>query len=189
MPMDNSLNVSELLKRLGVVGDSLASAPLLEEMRLAINLADFSDLVPPMGVPIAGADILSTAAGANHNQWNLQCMSPGGLTVFNIHSQSSAILNVWISDTNPFVVPTLVPHADLTFQNPAESIFNVYLPALPVAPPGHFGLKGAVNTMLLNGNWVGPGQFFNVESESNGQSQQLCSIMWKEYPAMLNPRG
>jgi len=187
MPMNNALNVSELLKRLGVVGDSLGSAPILEELRLVINLADLTDLVPPLATPVAGSHHTVTSGVGTFNQFTLDCRSPGGLTVQRIGTNSGTDWDSWVSDTDPFLATVARPTANLSFGQPAVSIFGSSAPAAKVAPAETIRLRGFILDELLSpDNWVGPGQFFNIEAVSSNVGQRI-SIMWKEFPAALNP--
>lgn len=189
MPMNNSLNVSELLKRLGVVGDSQGSASILDSMRLVINLADFSDLVPPLRVPVGGATSLVSSGVGTFNGWTLACRSPGGLQVLDMHTnQGTTLYHVWQTDTDPFAHNmVLIQTIDFVFEQTAQAELLEAVPGAAVAPPGTL-LVRAEKMDLLNGvGWVGPGQFFNIESRTSNVPQQMLSITWKEFPAMINP--
>ena len=191
MPMQNTLNVSELLKRLGVVGDSQGSADLLDQIRLGITIADLSALVPPVAVPTAAASGFLITAPNNVAGTNIRCLSPGGLNVTYLQTDNvAARYNVWVSDTNPFATaPAVVPHANFTFGQPAESVWTLYAFAPPQAPADAVRVESNVEDLgrfLPPGNWVGPGQFFNVESADFAVNSNVL-IAWQEYPAMLNP--
>lgn len=189
MPMKNNLNISELLKRLGVVGDSLASAPLLDEMRLVINLADLTDLVPPIGVPIGGASIANSSGGGEFNKWVLHCKSVGGLRINWTGNQDSAdAYRFWVSEVDDFVGSVVVPHANFSFAGPAVSEFANAPPAPAVAPLASMIARGpSMGPVWREGNWIGPGQFFHIESQQSVQTDEVLSVMWREYPAGLNP--
>lgn len=189
MPMDNSLNVSELLKRLGVVGDSKASAPILDELRLTVNLADLSDLVPPLGVAIGGGSIAATSPVGGFNKWTLHCRSPGGLRVNWVGNQVNAdAYRFWVTDADPFVGSIAVAHANFSFENPAVSEFMSAPAAASVSPVASLISRGAdIGGPFVLGNWIGPSQFFNVEAQQANQADEVVSIMWREYPAALNP--
>jgi len=188
MPIDNSLNVSELFRRLGAKGDSLGSAPLLESLRLNLQIGDLSDLVPPVGVPLGGAAIFSTSAVATMNKWTLQCRSPGGLTVRKLASETTAALDVWISAANPFGGIVLSAVHNFSFRQPALSLFSSHTPAAKVAPANTFRIQGPQQPSIASDfdNWVGPGEFLNIEAEG-ANNTQVIAITWKEYPAALNP--
>lgn len=189
MPMDNSLNVSELLKRLGVVGDSKASAPILDELRLTVSLADLSDLVPPLGVAIGGGSIPVTSGVGTFNKWTLHSRSAGGLRVNFVGNEVNAdAYRFWVTDADPFVGSVVTAHANFSFENPAISEFMAAPAAASVSPLGSFIARGAIMSAPFQlGNWIGPGQFFNVEAQQANQAAEVVSIMWREYPAALNP--
>jgi len=189
MPMDNTLNVSELLKRLGVSGDSMGSAPLLDSMRLGITLADLSDLVPPVATPSAAASNGQNSGIGTFNQWTLRAGAGGGLRVTGLQSDSAGqTFRVWLSAADPFGNSAAVAHADLTFQNPAQSVFFANTPPEAAQfPLAHtFVLNPDLDTCIRRGNWVGPGQFFNIEATIANVFQRIA-ISWTEYPAFLNP--
>jgi len=194
MSMDNTLNVSELLKRLGVVGDSVGSAPLLDQLRLVINIADLSSLVPPVSGPVAAAYASEASGVGKVNKWNLRCGAPGGMRVTSLASDTSGNdYNVWITDDQPFIeAPTIIANADFAFGQVAESIFVNYEGGVAVVPANSLELPDGTITapilsaMLPTDNWVGPGQFFNIESRLT-QTTSTIYITWKEYPAMINP--
>lgn len=189
MPIENSLNVSELLKRLGVKGDSVGSAPLLEALRLNLTIADLSDLVAPVGVPFGAADIVATSGAGVANQWALRCASPGGLSVRTLRSITSGTYRVWITDTSPFAAAatTSVAH-NFAFGQACLSRFENFPAGVFVRPLNSW--EFSFDTVPFIGqvldNWVGPGQFFNIESQTN-QSTQEIAITWKEFPAGINP--
>jgi len=191
MPMENNLNVSELLKRIGVVGNSQASAALLDQLRLSINIANLDHLVPPVGVPVASAQDDNVSGVAVANGWALQCRSAGGLTVLGVIDNNSNTNQYyrWVTDTNPFAASAPSPHANFTFGQPAVSVFLVSTPGPIVAPiPAVDQVFGQqASTHPLNGEiWVGPGQFFNVQARQLNVFNSI-NLIWKEYPAGLNP--
>lgn len=187
MGLNNSLNVSELLKRLGVKGDSLGSAPLLESLRLTLNIGDLSDLVPPVGVPIAGAEISATSGVGTFNKWSLEVRSPGGLKVTRLEVPAGDF-DIFITDTIPFGARVNSVAHNFAFGQTASSLFGSYVVAAKVAPLFSFRFGGAFPSILARGfdNWVGPGQFFNIEATGSNANQSM-RIMWTEYPAGLNP--
>ena len=189
MTMNNSLNVSELLKRLGVVGDSLGSAPLLEAMRLSINLADLSDLVPPIAVPVGGAFNQALSLLTQFNKWTLHSRAPGGLKVVWFGNEDSGDqYKFWVTEVDPFIGSVGVPGANFSFGQDAVSVFFNAPAGVAVAPPGAILARGGnVAFPFMEGNWIGPGQFFNIEAQQDNQASEVASIMWKEYPGMLNP--
>lgn len=185
MPLDNSLNVSELFRRLGIKGDSLGSAPLLESLRLSLVIGDLSQLVPPLLGPLGGASMVSTSGVGTNNQWALECRAPGGLRVLQLYANVVSNFSIFITDANPFGAIAASAAEDFSFGQAVQSIFSRHVPAAGVAP---------ANTLAIHGNdprfdfenWVGPGQFFNVEAQSQNLVQRV-SIFWKEYPAGINP--
>jgi len=187
MTIANSLNVSELLKRMGVSGDSLGSAPLLDALRLTVNLADFKDLIPPLAVPMAGVHHSAGSGVATFNKWTLNARSPGGLRVNEIMSNSAAAIRMWISATDPFVGSVAVATAQMVFGQTARSVFFNAPAAAAVAPAGHYVLRSFPAGRLLDGMWVGPGEFFNLEGDTDNIGSQLVTLSWTEYPAALNP--
>jgi len=191
MPMNNSLNVSELLKRLGVVGDSQGSAALLDQLRLSINIANLDHLVPPVGVPVAAGFNQVTAAVGDANGWSVQCQSAGGMTILGQADQNNPANQyfMWVTDASPWVASTILGHADFTFQQPAVSLFHRKDPGVAVFPDPNVNLMRSefMSTSPMNGQvWAGPGQFFNVEARQTGVFNNM-SIMWKEYPGAINP--
>lgn len=187
MPLDNTLNVSELLRRLGVKGDSQGSASLLEALRMNLIIGDFSDLVPPLGGPIGGSSVFGVSGIGTVNKWTLQCRSPGGLTVTKLFTVATSTFSVWITDANPFVGPVLEVTNDYSFGQLARSALFSHPPAAAVQPANLVVLaEGLLSDGLDSKNWLGPGQFFNVESNF-ANATELLSIMWREYPGALNP--
>lgn len=188
MGLDNSLNLSELFKRLGLKGDSLGSAPLLESLRLTLAIGDLSDLIPPVGVPFAGAAIQNTSGVGTVNKWSLACRSPGGLTVQTLSANDSGDYNLWVSQADAFAAPGAVAAHDFAFGQSVLSIFRNHAPLAAVTPPNTFRMQAALNSQLPNEflSWVGPAEFFNIEASSQNVSQTMA-ISWKEYPAALNP--
>lgn len=190
MPMDNSLNVSELLKRIGVVGDSLGSAPLLEEMRPVVQVADLSDLVAPYAVPRAGAGEISTAGAGNFNKWALHCRSPGGALIEQLGSNGARAFHIWISDANAFVAGSAVTSkADITGGQPTLSDFILGTPSPQDRPAGAFyrARFGDDSGSLYINSYIRPGQFFNIESGTSNETSQIFSLIWKEFPGAISP--
>ncbi len=187
MGIDNTLNISELLRRIGVKGDSLGSAPLLESLRLTLNIGDLSDLVPPIGVPMGGAAAPSTSGVGTVNKWSLESRSPGGLRVTRIEVAASDF-NVWITPTNALGAVADFTRHSFSFGQVPLSQFNRHIVAAAVAPVRVFAFGGAFPSILTRGfdNWVGPGEFFNIEARAQNNTQEM-RIMWTEYPAGLNP--
>jgi len=189
MPMDNALNISELLKRLGVVGDSKASAPLLEGLQMGVHLADFSQLVAPLSGPITGSFRTQSSAFGLFNAWSLASHAVGGLIVHECQTNSNAIFSIWVSDTDPFpAAAPIEPNGQFAFGQVGVSQFRstsgVFLPE-----PGKITTRGANIALIIRGaNWIGPGQFFNIQSTRSNQNNEHMSIVWREYPAALNPR-
>jgi len=190
MPLDNSLNVSELLRRLGVKGDSKGSAPLLESLRLNLMIGDLSDLVPPVGVPFGAAALGALSGAATFNQWNLHCRAPGGLTLRSLATNNSTdFFHMWVSDTDPFGAVSATAADNFSFSQPVQSIFQAHLAGAAVVPLGSFLFHGVNLPIFGSGNfdtWIGPGEFLNIEAE-NPNNLEIMSISWKEYPAALNP--
>ncbi len=187
MPLNNSLNTAEMLRRLGVKGDSQGSMALLESLRLNLIVGDLSDLVPPVGVPIAGATLGSVSGVATFNKWALQCRSPGGLTVLVLNADTGNIFDIWVEDANPFGGVVVAEVADFSFGQTALSLFSTHVPAAKVAPAATYRIHGTQTAIPTNfESWIGPGEFLNVESGSSNVVEAI-SILWKEYPGALNP--
>lgn len=187
MPLDNTLNVSELLRRLGVKGDSLGSASLLEALRLNLIIGDLSDLVPPLGVPMGGASINSTSGVATFNKWQLECRSPGGLTVRTLRASQVGSWNVFVTAANPFGATVATAANDFAFGQAVRSIYTTHTPAAQVAPANSFQFSNLTPSLGIEfDNWIGPGEFFNIESRTANIFGSIA-ISWKEYPAALNP--
>lgn len=188
MPLDNSLNVSELLRRLGVKGDSLGSAPLLESLRLSLQIGDLSDLVPPVGVPLGGAAISGTAGVGTNNRWSLECRSPGGLMVTSLDAGTGGGFRVNKTANNVLGAVASTAAFDFAFGQEVQSIFRNHIPGVLVLAGNSFRIQGIATNALSDNflNWVGPGEFFNIESVSQNLTE-VISISWKEYPAGINP--
>lgn len=189
MPLDNSLNVAELLRRLGIKGDSLGSMPLLESLRLTLSIGDFSQLMSPLAGPIGGADIASVSAAGTMNKWSLQCQAVGGLKVSSLKFSNNLFYDVWITGVNPFGAITGGPIVhDYSFGRFAQSSFTSHTPAAKVAPVGVVRVQPWILSVLISDfpNWVGPGEFLNIENTTNNNSANVA-IMWQEYTAGLNP--
>lgn len=192
MPMVNSLNVSELLKRLGVVGDSQGSASLLDALRMTVQIADLTDLVPPLRSPMAAVDDGTFSGVGTSNGWTLQCNSPGGLTVMKMAVDAGTGWRIWITDVDPFVGSVIVPRkVELVFGQATLSEFFDHAAAAAVAPANSLRVNptaaNSTNHLWSPGNWVGPGQFFNIESTRTNISNEFMSISWREYPGAINP--
>lgn len=188
MPIDNTLNISELMRRIGAKGDSLGSAPLLESLRLSLLIGDLSELVPPVAGPYGHAAILAPISGiGNVNSWTLECRAPGGLSVQIMNGSGNNNYHCFVTDANPFGAVVTTGGGNFSFGQVALSIFSNRVPALAVAPVGVFTFGGFDPKVDSNfANWIGPGQFFNVETQ-NQNASQLLSILWKEYTGALNP--
>jgi len=187
MGLQNTLNVSEVLRRLGVKGDSLGSAPLLESLRLSVNIADLADLLPPLAVPIGGAAITSGSGIGLVNSWSINSSSPGGLTVERVEV-AAGNYTAFITDLSPFLAVATTAANDFAFGQNVRSRFRSHVAAAAVAPANTFSFGGAFPSILVRGfdNWAGPGQFFNIE-EIGQNSTRTMSITWREYPAALSP--
>lgn len=187
MPLDNSLNISELLRRIGVKGDSLGSAPLLESLRLSLLIGDLSDLVPPVAVPLGAASISSTSGIGTFTTFTLAARSPGGLMVTRLEVAVGSF-DIFVTDANPFGATSQVAAHDFAFGQFVQSQFESHIPAAKVSPPFSFFFGGAFPSILVRGfdNWIGPGQFFNIEARGSNTTNEIA-ITWKEYPAALNP--
>jgi len=190
MPMDNTLNVSELLKRLGVVGDSQASASLLDQIRMVMNIADLSRLVPPLVGPIAAGSVTSTSDPITICKFNLNARSQGGLQLISIISSTDLPLVknyfIWITDVNPFGALTPGPFENLSFGQVAESVLSVAPIGANVAPASAVLTTGRYLHLFGQNIWLGPGQFLNVESETMDTEEKL-TFTWAEYTGGLNP--
>jgi len=187
MGLDNTLNVSELLRRLGVKGDSLGSAPVLESLRLSLSIADLSYLVPPLGVPIGWAGVTLTSGVATFNKWSLRVQSPGGAKVLSLGALVNNRFNIFVTDLSPFGAPTVDAGHNFSFGQAVVSSFSGFAPAALAAPLDVFEITGARMPMGPElDNWIGPGQFFNIESRTVNTTEKL-NIVWKEYPGALNP--
>jgi len=190
MPLDNTLNVSELLRRLGVKGDSLGSASLLEALRLNIMIADMSQLVPPMVGAMGGAALQISSGVGNFNNWSLLCRAPGGLRVTTIRSTTNRAFDL-------FVGPTLLFDAVVTNQigfsyasgQITQSAFRTHTPTVAKNLPNNtleMGQNQRPNFGIMFDNYVGPGEFFMIESEGTNSSEEIV-ISWTEYPGAISP--
>ncbi len=187
MPLDNSLNVSELLRRLGVKGDSLGSAPLLESLRLNLMIADLSQLVPPLRGPIGGATIAQNAGAGFFNQWTLECRAPGGLEVQTLQTVTNGSFALFITPARVTGAAIQTAQHNYSFGQAVDSIFTTAVTAARVAPTFAFQLRlGQPSYGTFFQNWVGPGEFFNIEANVTNTTETIM-ISWKEYPAALNP--
>ena len=189
MPMDNSLNLSEMLKRLGVVGDSLASAPLLDQMRMSMKVADLSGLVPPVSGPRGAASIEFTAGVGSRIKWNLHCRSAGGLIVQMVLADPSQSrgYDFWITPTNPFGALTSVANEEFAFGQVAQSVFShANISGAKIAPITAIRFESEKVENIAGQVWLGPGLFLNIESVGQNTTDKI-SIIWTEFPAMINP--
>lgn len=187
MPLDNTLNVSELLRRLGVKGDSQGSASLLEALRLNLIIGDMSDLLPPLRSPRGGASMGTISAVGVFNKWSLQVRSPGGATVLMLSADSANIFDLWITPANVLGAALTTSAENYSFGQAVDSIFTNHVAGAKATPPRVFVLQGL--DPMIDSNfeiWIGPGEFFNVESRTANQDERIA-ILWKEYPAALNP--
>jgi len=192
VPLKNTLNISELLKRIGVVGDSLGSADILDQLRLTLNIADLSDLVPPVGVAKAQATNFLDADVGERAGANLLCRSPGGLFVETVGiGTGTTSMRLWITDVQPFAVAKALGdvRANFTFGQTIEAIWTLYESEVRVAPGASASCAQGFNYVggLIPAKiWVGPGQFFNIEVNADN-TDVVISVSWSELPAMINP--
>lgn len=190
MPLKNTLNISELLKRMGVVGDSLGSAELLEQLRLGVNVADLSQLVPPLRGP-SGAGFQHVVPGANNvSNWSLQCRSQGGLQILTAHlnttPNNSNTVDIFITTTVPWTPLAVVAQQQFSFGQVTDSVMTVGTTEPPLAIAS--AVRSPHNRLanLVKDIWLGPGLFLNFESSLINNPVGL-SISWKEYPGAINP--
>jgi len=187
MPLVNTLNISELLRRLGVKGDSLGSAPLLESLRLSLLIGDLSDLVPPVGTPFGGGNLISTSGVGTFTKFALRCLSPGGLTMTTLRSNIAGTFRIWV-EPNPFGPLVATTFHNFSFGQAVLSRFLSFTPGAQQAPLN--ALEFSQNARPSFGqdlpNWIGPTEQLNIESQTANVTNEL-SITWKEYPAALNP--
>lgn len=190
MPMQNTLNVSELLKRIGVVGDSQASADLLDQVRLGIQIADLSQLVPPLRGPIAGASVHVIPGASKPPNWTLHCRAQGGLQILTADlvttANNSSEMAVFITTTNPWAAPVVVPQQQFAFGQVADSVFTTGTTAVPLKPASAVVVPHGKLTKLAKNIWLGPGLFLNFENDLLNAPMEFA-ISWLEYPGMLNP--
>ena len=188
MGIANTLNISELLRRLGVKGDSLGSAPLLESLRLTLNIGDLSDLVPPVGVPLGAASLTTSSGVGTVNRWSLLCGAPGGLTVLTLEGNTGDF-GLLVRDVNVFGAVLNSAAFPFSFGQPVASIFQVHAPLAAALDPDTFEFGGAFPSVLQRGfeTWIGPGQFLAIEARGQNVVNQVIRISWKEYPAGINP--
>ncbi len=188
--MNNTLNISELLKRAGVVGDSLGSAPLLEQLRMGVQIADLSQLVPPLRGPMAAGSRDVIPGTSKFGNWSLRCGSQGGLQILSVIGEGSfsSVFGffAWISDVNPWAAPSVVPLEQLSFEQIATSEMTTGTPGVSVAPASAIFLPRAEMTLFCKDIWLGPGKFLNFELTAPNAPIQL-SISWMEYTGALNP--
>ncbi len=187
MPLNNSLNVSELLRRLGVKGDSLASAPILESLRLVLNIGDVSDLVPPVPVPIGGAAISQNGGVGGFNKWNLTCRAPGGLIVNTLQTTTNNTYAILISPVLLFgavVQSSAFNYASGQF---VQSVFTTHTTGVRVLPNLTFELRQAQPSWSPHfEHYVGPGDHFMIEANNDNITQGMI-ITWKEFPGAISP--
>ena len=190
MPMNNTLNVSELLKRLGVVGDSRGSAEVLEQLRLAVQVADMSQLVPPLRGPIVAGSHDVIPGGGSVGNWSVHCLSAGGLQMLNLYPEgqpsNNAEYNFWISVVYPFPNPVVRPVEQLSFGQAGQSEFLTGDTAAAVKPVS--AVRGGREDLwrIAQHAWVGPGLFFNIEHEFVNNPENLA-VAWMEFPGAINP--
>lgn len=188
--METTLNISELLKRAGVVGDSRGSGTLLDQLRMSVKIADLSQLVPPLRGPIAGGS-LDVIPGLNKfGNWTLHCRSAGGLQVMGavLEGTLGNIFGVkhFITTSNPWAAPVAVPVQQYTFGQVAESVFSTGTPVASLAPAEAVFTSILTTPIITKNIWLGPGLFLNFELVNVNTPLEL-SIAWMEYPGALNP--
>lgn len=189
MPLDNSLNVSELLRRIGVKGDSLGSAPLLESMRMSLIVGDLSQLVPPLMGPIGGGSIIRTGGAGNRNKWSLQARSAGGLRILSLRMTGGGSVRLFVTPVNVLGVQAVLADQSFSFGQPVQSFFTAHIAAAATAAPVNSpemqqGQQPGMGWQFPN--WIGPSEFFNIEGEGVNQTEEI-TIWWMEYPGALNP--
>lgn len=191
MPLKNTLNVSELLKRLGVVGDSKASAELLDQIRLGVTIADLSNLVAPVDVPRASSSGLLNSGINQVAGATLQCLSAGGLRVDSINGTNlTRELKIWkntVDDLSAFN-HTIMPKLELTFGQTTQSIFSNISTHAFIFPSFAYTVEQTTNILsdVFPNLWLGPGEFLMFEIFDTNTDTTL-HLSWTEFPAMLNP--
>jgi len=187
MPLDNSLNVSELLRRLGVKGDSMGSASLLEALRLNLIVGDLSDLVPPTVVAMGGAAIAQNGGVGGFNKWSLLCRAPGGLVVTTLQTSTNNTYNLFISDTPIFGAIVQDMGFDYATGQNILSSFTTHTTGVRVLPNLTYQLRQLAPSFGTHfEHYVGPGASFNIEA-ANDNITQTISISWKEFPGAISP--
>lgn len=190
MPLKNTLNVSELLKRLGVVGDSQGSAEFLDQIRMGVQIADLSQLVPPIRGPIGAASEHVIPGSIKVPNWSLQCRAPGGLQVLTADlvttNPNSSEVSVFITASNPWAAPVVVGQQQFAFGQVADSVFSVGTTVAALAPASAVVIHHVSMTTLTKNIWLGPGLFLNFENSLINTPMELA-ISWLEYPGALNP--
>lgn len=190
MPLKNTLNVSELLKRLGVVGDSQASAELLNQIRLNIQIGDLSPLVPPLRGPIGAGSQFVIPGAAKVPNWTLQCRSPGGLQILSAAlvttPANSSEVGVFITTTNPWAAPVVVAPQQLAFEQVADSVMTFGTTVASLLPASAVSVYHGKLQDLVKDIWLGPGQFLNFEASLINTPMEFM-LSWQEFPGMLNP--
>ncbi len=188
MPLDNSLNVSELLRRLGVKGDSLGSAPLLESLRMSLQIGDLSQLVAPLRGPLGAATLVRTSGVGTVNNWFLQCLAPGGVTVLEINNRTSSNFRVAVSPVNLFGVSAVSAANNFASGQFVDSVFHAAAAAAALLPNTFWQIHGSGNATMgaMFENWIAPADFLLIEGISTNTTETM-TIRWKEYPAALNP--
>jgi len=190
MPMKNTFNVSELLKRLGVVGDSQGSAELLDQLRLGIQIADLTQLVPPLRGPIGAGSAHIIPGVGNAPNWSLQCRAPGGLQMLTADlvttPNNTSELSIFITAANPWAAPAVVPQEQFAFGQVADSVLTTGTPVPVLAPASAIVIPHGEATALVKNIWLGPGLFLNFENNLLNNPMEFA-LSWLEYPGMLNP--
>lgn len=190
MPMNTTLNVSELLKRLGVVGDSLGSAPVLEQLRLGVSIADLSQLVPPLRGPVGSGSAVQTSGIGNLNKWSVQSRAQGGIQILSMESSGVVTgqkeFRVSITDVSPFGAATPIAIQQFSFGQVADSVMAIHPAAALQSPVSAVRVNFMWLQEFSKNIWVGPGLFLNVESVFLNNTE-VMEITWKEYTGALNP--
>ena len=143
--------------------------------------------MPPVSIPLGGAGIGITSGVGTFAKWSLICRAPGGLKVSVVAQDNVGFFDVWISDTSPFGATTGTASHNYAFGQTVQSIFTSNVLAAKVAPVGVFATSQQAPSLGWNwDNWVGPGQFFNIEDRIDNRTRRV-NVFWKEYPSALNP--
>lgn len=188
MPLDNSLNVSELLRRLGVKGDSLGSAPLLEALRMSMVVADLSQLVAPLRGPLGAATLVRTSGVGTVNNWFFESRAPGGCTVLEINNRTSGNFRVGIGPVNLFGVLAVTAANNFASGQVVDSQFSAAAAAAAVLPGTFWQIHGSGNATMgaMFDNWIGPAEFMLIEGIATNTTETM-TIRWKEYPGAISP--